>query len=45
MLNNKDKGSIIFALEEYARALEIDSNYTARNSVLEIIWKLDSGRG
>lgn len=42
MLSNKERGTIIFALEEYAKVLEIENSYEAKNSVLELIWKLDS---
>jgi hypothetical protein len=41
MIDSKEKGTIIFALEQYAEALEGEGNYQAKNSVLEIIWKLD----
>lgn len=40
MLNSDEKGTIIFALEEYAKVLEIEGSYTAKNNVLELIWKL-----
>lgn len=45
MLTDKERGTIIFALEEYANILEIQESYEARNSVLELIWKLDSQEG
>ena len=41
MLNNKEINTVIFALEEYAKVLEIENSYDAKNSVLELIWKLD----
>lgn len=42
MLSNKERGTIVFALEEYAKVLEIENSYEAKNSVLELIWKLDT---
>jgi len=42
MLTDKERGTIIFALEEYANILEMQESYEAKNSVLELIWKLDS---
>lgn len=45
MLNNKERGTVIFALEEYAKVLEIENDYDAKNSVLELIWKLDMSKG
>jgi len=45
MLTDKERGTIIFALEEYANILEIEESYEAKNSVLELIWKLDSVKG
>jgi hypothetical protein len=47
MLSNKERGTVIFALEEYAKVLEDEHSYEAKNSVLELIWKLDipEGRG
>lgn len=45
MLSNKERGTIVFALEEYAKVLEIENSYEAKNSVLELIWKLDAGEG
>jgi hypothetical protein len=44
MLSNKERGTVIFALEEYAKVLEIENSYQAKNSVLEIIWKLDMSK-
>ena len=41
MLTDKEIGTIIFALEEYASILETERSYQAKNSVLELIWKLD----
>lgn len=41
MLSNKEINTVIFALEEYAKVLEIENSYDAKNSVLELIWKLD----
>ena len=41
MLSSKEKGTIIFALEEYAKVLEVEMDYKSRNSVLELIWKID----
>jgi len=41
MLSDKERGTIIFALEEYAKVLEIENDYDTKNSVLELIWKLD----
>jgi hypothetical protein len=40
MLDTKEKGTIIFALEEYAKVLEAEKSYEAKNNVLELIWKL-----
>ena len=45
MLSNKERGTIIFALEEYAKVLESENSYEAKNSVLELIWKLDTPKG
>ena len=45
MLNSKERGTIIFALEEYAKVLEGENSYEAKNNVLELIWKLDTPRG
>jgi hypothetical protein len=45
MLTNKERGTVIFALEEYAKVLEIENSYEAKNSVLELIWKLDMSEG
>jgi hypothetical protein len=45
MLSNRETGTIIFALEEYAKVLEIENSFEAKNSVLELIWKLDSNQG
>jgi hypothetical protein len=45
MLTDKERGTVIFALEEYANILEMQESYEARNSVLELIWKLDSVKG
>ena len=45
MLSNKERGTIVFALEEYAKVLESENSYEAKNSVLELIWKLDTPRG
>jgi hypothetical protein len=41
MLNTKDKGIVIFALEQYVQVLEKESNYVSRNNVLELIWQLE----
>lgn len=43
-MNNKERGTIIFALEEYAQVLERENSYLARNKVYELIWKLDTER-
>jgi hypothetical protein len=45
MLSNKERGTIVFALEEYAKVLELENSYEAKNNVLELIWKLDSREG
>lgn len=45
MLNSKERGTIIFALEQYAEVLEGEGSYQAKNSVLELIWKLDEREG
>ena len=45
MLSNKERGTIVFALEQYAEILEIENSYDAKNSVLELIWKLDTREG
>jgi hypothetical protein len=45
MLSNKERGTIVFALEEYAKVLELENSYDAKNSVLELIWKLDTQEG
>ena len=45
MLTNKERGTVIFALEEYAKMLEGENSYEAKNSVLELIWKLDIPKG
>ena len=45
MLSNKERGTIVFALEQYAEILELENSYEAKNSVLELIWKLDSREG
>jgi hypothetical protein len=42
MLSNKERGTIVFALEQYAEILELENSYEAKNSVLELIWKLDT---
>jgi hypothetical protein len=44
MLSSKERGTIIFALEEYAKVLEIENSYEAKNSVLNLIWKLDMSK-
>ena len=44
MLSNKEINTVIFALEEYAKVLEIENSYDAKNSVLELIWKLDMSK-
>jgi hypothetical protein len=41
MISNKEKVTIIFALEEYAKVLEKENSHEAKNNVLELIWKLD----
>ena len=45
MIDSKEKGTIIFALEQYAEVLEGEGSYQAKNSVLELIWKLDEREG
>jgi hypothetical protein len=45
MLSNKERGTIVFALEQYAEILELENSYDAKNSVLELIWKLDTREG
>jgi hypothetical protein len=45
MLSNKERGTIVFALEQYAEILELENSYDAKNSVLELIWKLDTQEG
>jgi hypothetical protein len=45
MLSNKERGTIVFALEQYAEILELENSYEAKNSVLELIWKLDTREG
>ena len=45
MIDSKERGTIIFALEQYAEALEGEGDYQAKNSVLELIWKLDEREG
>ena len=39
-LTEKEIGTIIFALEEYANILEIENSFDTRNYVYELIWKL-----
>ena len=41
VITNKEKGTIIYALEEYAKILEAEYSYKAKNYVLELIWKID----
>jgi hypothetical protein len=43
-MNEKERGTVIFALEEYAQLLERENSYLARNKVYELIWKLSSDR-
>jgi hypothetical protein len=45
MLSNKERGTIVFALEEYAKVLELENSYEAKNSVLELNCKLDTREG
>jgi hypothetical protein len=42
MLTEKETGTVIFALEEYAQVLEKENSYEAKNNVLELIWKIDA---
>jgi hypothetical protein len=37
----RERGTIIFALELYAQLLEKEKDYEARNKVFELIWRLD----
>ena len=37
----KEIGTVIYALEEYVKVLEIEQSFAAKNSALELIWKLD----
>lgn len=39
-MNKKQIGTIVFALEQYCEILEKKKEYTLRNKVYEIIWKL-----
>ena len=42
-LTEKEKGTIIFALEQYADLAENAESYQLKNSILEIIWKVMQG--
>jgi hypothetical protein len=44
MLSNKEIGTIVFALEEYAQILEIEKDYKTKNYILELIWKVNTKR-
>lgn len=39
-VNKKELGTIVFSLEEYAKILEIEQSYEARNNVYELIWRI-----
>ena len=39
-LTDKELGTIIFSLEQYAQVLESESDISTRNYVYELIWKV-----
>jgi hypothetical protein len=42
MLNTQDKRDIIYALEEWTKALEGEGNIAWRNYVMELTWKVSA---
>ena len=38
--SKRERGTIIFALEEYAQLLEKEKDYQSRNRVWELIWRI-----
>jgi hypothetical protein len=44
IVTEKENKTIIFALEEYLQILEKQGEYDMRNTLLELIWKLDRAR-
>jgi hypothetical protein len=45
MLNNKEKQTVIYALEEYTKELEAQGNIAWRNEVMELTWKVSAMKG
>ena len=45
MLQTKEKEAIIYALEEWTKALEQEGNITKRNEIMELTWKVSSSLG
>jgi hypothetical protein len=45
MINTKEKQTIIYALEEYYKELEIQGNIAGRNYVMELTWKVSAMKG
>jgi len=42
MFNYKEKATILYALEEHAKVLELEGNIESRNRVLELTWKVSN---
>ena len=40
-MNKNELGTVIFALENYARDLELETNFKGRNMVYDLITKLE----
>ena len=45
MLNTQDKKDVIYALEEWTKALEAEGNIAKRNEIMELTWKVSSSLG
>jgi hypothetical protein len=45
MLNTQDKRDIIYALEEWTKALEGEGNISKRNEIMELTWKVSAMKG
>ena len=45
MLNTQDKRDVIYALEEWTKALEAEGNIAKRNEIMELTWKVSSSLG
>ncbi len=45
MLNTQEKRDVIYALEEWTKELEAESNIAKRNEIMELTWKVSSSLG